>query len=84
MPGDAFSYPDRGCNLAPSCLKCHLPVCKFDLPREKGNTVQRKNAQERADRIMHLREEAGMTVREIVAETGWSTRTINRVLERRR
>lgn len=24
-------YPDNGCELAPRCLECHLPRCRFDL-----------------------------------------------------
>ena len=23
-------YPDQGCELAPACLSCHLPRCRFD------------------------------------------------------
>jgi hypothetical protein len=26
------AYQDTGCNLAPRCLTCPLPVCKYDSP----------------------------------------------------
>jgi hypothetical protein len=28
-------YPDRGCELAPRCLECPLPRCRFDLVEGK-------------------------------------------------
>ncbi len=27
-----INFKDTGCNLAPSCLRCPFPVCKYDLP----------------------------------------------------
>lgn len=28
-------YPDRGCELAPRCLECSLPRCRFDTVNGK-------------------------------------------------
>ena len=25
------SHPDDGCELAPSCLRCELPKCQYDM-----------------------------------------------------
>ncbi len=25
------SHPDDGCELAPSCLRCDLPKCQYDM-----------------------------------------------------
>ena len=33
--GEIAVQPDRGCNLAPSCLKCWLPTCQYDWPVQK-------------------------------------------------
>ena len=27
--------PDRGCELSLSCLRCPLPVCKYDQPGQE-------------------------------------------------
>lgn len=42
MSGEVFSdiYADHGCSVAPSCLNCPLPVCKYDAPRA-NRTVKR-------------------------------------------
>ncbi|GEM_PF-4696346 len=53
-------YPDKGCELAPRCLECTLPRCRFDtidgkqwrrrpkgIPnRRKKETAKGKNQQE--------------------------------------
>ena len=33
--GEIAVQRDRGCNLAPSCLKCWLPTCQYDWPAQK-------------------------------------------------
>ncbi len=32
-------HPDRGCELAPRCLACHLPQCKYDAPAAVRRTA---------------------------------------------
>lgn len=32
---DLPRYPDKGCELAPRCLECHLPRCRFDTVNGK-------------------------------------------------
>ena len=36
--GDGYHIsviPDTGCEVAPRCLECPLPLCKHDMPRRK-------------------------------------------------
>jgi len=35
-------YPDRGCNLAPSCLDCPLPQCKHDRYSFSGAEIKKE------------------------------------------
>ena len=28
-----YIYPDNGCKESPSCLKCKLPQCVYDMPQ---------------------------------------------------
>ena len=28
-----YIYPDNGCKESPTCLKCKLPQCVYDLPK---------------------------------------------------
>ena len=30
--GEIPVQPDRGCELSRSCLRCPLPICKYDQP----------------------------------------------------
>ena len=70
------NYRDTGCSLAPSCLACPLPACRYDVP-------QNWEKQERNVRIV-ARREAGATVTTIVAEFGVSLRTVARVMQKAR
>ena len=60
-------YPDNGCNLAPACLSCPLPLCKYD------------DRAVRDRQIVRLRE-SGWTFARVAAKFGVSERTVNRVL----
>lgn len=40
-----MDYPDRGCEYSPSCLRCHLPVCKYDKPdRDSIRSIEEKES----------------------------------------
>lgn len=78
---DAFpewaDYRDDGCELAPSCLACPLPVCKEDV----GGARMLHNYM-RAIRIYAFRD-AGGTINDIAWAERVSRRTVFRVLEGR-
>ena len=75
----ASAYPpDTGCNLAPSCLACPLPLCKYDTPKQVHPT-RRKGEGAIVEAV-----NSGMA-RRVAAQTfGVSLRTIDRVLARNR
>ena len=63
-------YPDRGCNLAPSCLDCPLIQCKHD----RGSVTSRNLE------ILRLRSK-GVSVVELVNLFGISQSLIYRILK---
>ncbi len=73
------TYPDRGCSLAPSCLECPLPVCRYEVP----GGIRQIRAMERdaeATRLMH----EGLTPKEIGVSLGMPERSAWRSLKRDR
>lgn len=80
--GDALPeqtrYRDEGCELAPSCLNCPLPLCRYDLP----GGVRRQRLRTRDDAIIRLRRVGGLPVEEIARRFGLSRRSVFRVLQR--
>lgn len=72
---DRALHRDNGCELSPSCLRCPLPVCKYDDP----NWRRRTDLNARDTRIIELRAE-GLTVQGIADVVGVSDRTVYRVL----
>jgi len=77
--------PDRGCEFAPRCTECPLPVCVEDAPfQERDKMVYRLTpaAQRRKKRdmdILGLRAE-GKTQADIARVCGTSPKTVQRVL----
>ena len=63
-------YRDSGCNLSPSCLSCHLPACKYDVPNQRSAEVEERNAKIRRSR---------KRVPVIAVEYNISTRTVHRI-----
>lgn len=35
-------YADRGCSLSPSCLRCHLPMCRYDMTPGEVMALERE------------------------------------------
>ena len=62
-------YRDDGCDLAPSCLECPLPECKYE---------SRVRLAERRSMARSMRET--INVKEIAVRTGVSPRTVYRDL----
>jgi len=70
-------YSDDGCEAAPSCLNCPLPVCKYDDP----GWTRRQDRGHRDDEIFRLRK-AGIPVPELARQFKVSTRTVHRIVQR--
>lgn len=65
-------YRDTGCELAPRCLACPLPQCRYDLPPKRAQALLR------AAKLRPLLAE-GLTVDEAAARLDVSRRTIFRL-----
>jgi hypothetical protein len=35
------NYRDEGCDLSPTCLRCPLPLCRYDLPPKRAGALVR-------------------------------------------
>ena len=68
------NYRDTGCDIAPACLSCPLPRCRYDMP--PGRKVEERNAQVAA------RRNDGAKMKQIAAEFNISPRTVSRVLQK--
>ena len=68
-------HRDRGCNLSPACLECHLPRCPDDRPYGKADL--RKSS--RAVAMFKLRKKDWL-IRELAAHFNVSDRTVYRSL----
>jgi hypothetical protein len=75
LPEDT-NYRDTGCELAPSCLNCPLPRCKYDVPR----SARRLGNFARDREIAVLRRKHAVPVEAIAATFGLSRRQVYRVL----
>ena len=71
------TYRDGGCDVARSCLRCPLPMCKFDDP----GWLQRENRRSRDEAILRARREEDLSVPALAARFRVSTRTVHRVLQ---
>ncbi len=73
-------YTDSGCDLYPSCLRCPLPVCRYDTPGGAAAMIRTG----RDASILHAIRENDLTVDAAAEMFGLSRRTIFRVLRRHR
>ena len=71
------TYRDGGCEVASSCLRCSLPMCKFDDP----GWVQRESRRGRDKAILRARREEDLSVSAVATRFRVSTRTVHRVLQ---
>lgn len=65
-------YRDDGCEIAPKCLECPLPQCRYDLPPKRAGALMRE-----AELRRLLAE--GLTADEAAVRMGVSRRTIFRL-----
>lgn len=65
-------YHDDGCEIAPRCLECPLPLCRHDMPPKRAGALLRET---------QLREllADGLTPDQAAVEMGVSRRTIFRL-----
>ena len=73
---ELFVYRDDGCEASPSCLRCPLPICRYDNP----GWVARARREQRHSEARRLAAQVGIA--EAARLTGYSTRTVFRVLAR--
>ena len=77
VPED-FPYRDDGCEVSPSCLRCPLPLCKYDDPV----WFQREKRRERDEEVLSAMRRQKLSVPEAAARFDISQRTIFRILQR--
>ncbi len=70
--GSVPNIPDTGCEFAPRCLECRLPVCRYDLPPRVAGALLRMTVLTRFER-------EGLTVEELAGRIGVSRRTAFRL-----
>ncbi len=39
---EQMHYRDDGCEIAPKCLECPLPACRYDLPPKRAGALMRE------------------------------------------
>ena len=73
-----YPYRDDGCDVAPSCLYCPLPWCKYDDPV----AYHRELRESRDMEVIQVKRNQGKSVPQLAQHFGLSQRTIHRILER--
>lgn len=74
---ELYPFRDDGCDVAPACLQCPLPRCKYDDP----GWYQRELRGQRDQRILEARRAEGLTVPQLSRRFGVSQRTVFRALQ---
>jgi DNA-binding CsgD family transcriptional regulator len=69
---DDHNWRDAGCEVSPSCLRCPLEVCRYDVPVNQ----QRHHARQR---IVAQFRRTGLSVDKIAAQVGIARRTVFRL-----
>ena len=67
-------YRDDGCEVSPSCLRCPLPVCKYDDP----GMLSRARRRQRDTQVKELLAR-DIPVAEVAQRSGVGLRTIARI-----
>ena len=78
LPPEYCHYQDEGCELAPSCLRCPFPSCRYDIVAGR-----RGGAQEFRDTEIRRLRRQGLNIGDLAARFGVSKRTIHRALRRK-
>lgn len=69
---EQMHYRDDGCKIAPHCLECPLPACRYDLPPKRAGALQRQA------QLFELLNE-GLTADQAAERLGVSRRTVFRL-----
>ena len=69
---DVLHYRDDGCDIAPRCLDCPLPLCRFDLPPKVARTIIRETE-------LRVLLSNGKSAEEAAAIMGMSRRSVFRL-----
>ena len=72
---EEWEYRDEGCDLAPSCLRCPFPRCRYD---EEGGIAGFRRRQ-RDGELRRLRQE-GFAPTELASRFNVSLRSVYRIL----
>lgn len=72
LPEDV-NWHDTGCDIAPACLSCPLPACRYELPANVAGMLARVPV------ILELQAQ-GLTQQEIGERLGVSRRGVQRSL----
>jgi len=73
---EEWDYRDDGCDLAPSCLRCPFPRCRYD---EEGGIAGYLRRQ-RDSELRRLRHEEGLAPTELAARFHVSLRSVYRIV----
>ena len=74
-----LSVENTGCEASPSCLRCPLPVCRYDMPEGYLNAHTRLM---RDARLMASYRESPLSLEEFAQAEGVVPRTMYRVMAR--
>jgi len=78
-------HPDKGCDLAASCLRCPFTYCRYDaMPGSPVVQVEKPGMSKLRQEIVTLFYERHMSVEEIAVEVGRSERSVHRNLQEAR
>jgi DNA-binding transcriptional ArsR family regulator len=77
LPPEFCQYQDEGCEFAPSCLNCPLPICVYEEPAGKERLMKKR----RAAKMEQLFVKEGKTIRELSQIFKVSRRTVQRALK---
>lgn len=69
---EQLHYRDDGCEMAPRCLECPLPRCRYDLPPKRAGALMREAE-------LRLLLDQGLSLDDAAARMGVSRRTIFRL-----
>lgn len=74
---EGVDWSDTGCAVAPSCLACPLPQCRWDEPSDYSAEARAR----RAEMVWRWRVTSSLSVTAIARALKCSTRTIHRILQ---
>ena len=73
-----YHYEDTGCEVAPSCLRCPLPQCKYDDPV----WFQRHQRMARDLKVWSAMQSESLTVEAAAERFSVTVRTVFRIMRR--